>query len=88
VERLAYKAKLARLTDTELLLDDEQFNKLGEIMSHIEKANADELQKVFKEADSFSVGDSVHVTWESDKNNAIEKFSNDQKGNSELIKSL
>ena len=74
MERLADKARLARLTDTKLLLDDEQSNELSEVMSHIEKANADELQKVFKEADSFSVGDSIHAAWKSDKNNAKEKF--------------
>ena len=61
VERSADKAKLARLVDTELLLDDEQSNELSESMSQIEEANVDELQKAFKEADSFSVGDSVRV---------------------------
>ena len=70
VERSADKAKLARLADTELLLDDEQSNELSEIMSQIEEANVDELQKAFKETDSFSVGDSVRAAWESDKNNA------------------
>ena len=84
MERSADKAKLARLADTELLLDDEQSNELSEIMSQIEETNVDELQKAFKEADSFSVGDSVRATWESDKNNAREKFLKDQKCNSEL----
>jgi len=56
------------------LLDDEQSDELSNIMSKIEETSADELQKVFQEADSVSVGDSVHAVWELDKNNAKEKF--------------
>ena len=39
------------------------------------------MEKVFKEADSLSVGDSVRTAWELDKSNAKEKFFKDQKKN-------
>jgi len=82
IERSADKVKLAKLADTDLLLDDEQSDELSDVISRIEEAGADELEKVFKEADSLSVGDSVRAAWELDKSNAKEKFFKDQKNNS------
>lgn len=43
-------------------------------MSNIEETSADELDKIFKEADGCSVGDSVPVVWELDQNNSKEDF--------------
>ena len=74
IERSADKAKLAKLADTELSLDDEQSDEFSDVISRIEEAGTDELEEVFKEADSLSVGDSVGAAWVLDKNSAKENF--------------
>lgn len=43
-------------------------------MSKIEEDSADELDKIFKEVDGCSVGDSVCAVWELDLNNSKETF--------------
>ena len=60
-ERSADKAKLARYTELEVTLDDEQSNELTNVVNRIEEANADELEKIFNEADKHLVGDSVRA---------------------------
>ena len=69
MERSADKAKLAKCDDLEVTLDDEQSDELSSIMSNIEETSADELDKIFKEADGCSAGDSIRAVWELDRNN-------------------
>ena len=43
-------------------------------MSNIEATSADELDKIFKEADGCSAGDSIRAVWELDRNNSKGRF--------------
>ena len=84
MERSADKAKLAKCDDLEVTLDDEQSGELSSIISKIEETSADELDKIFKEADGCSVGDSIRAVWELDRNNSKERFFKDQQTNSKF----
>ena len=85
MERSADKAKLAKCDDLEVTLDDEQSDELSSIMSQIEETSADELDKIFKEADGCSAGDSLLAVWELDRNNSKERFFKDQQTVSALV---
>ena len=50
-------------------------------MSKIEETSADEMDKIFKEADGCSVGDSIHAVWKLDRNNSKERIFKDQQTN-------
>ena len=54
-----------------------QMNHVNNVVSKIEETGADELGKIFKEADSCLVGDSVYVVWEHDRCKSQEKFFRD-----------
>ena len=47
--------------DLEVTLVDEQSDELSSIVSKIDETSADELEKIFKEADGCSVGDFGHA---------------------------
>jgi len=60
-------ADTARCTELEVTLDDQQPDELTSIVNRIEEINADELEKIFNEADKHLVGDSVRAAWQSNR---------------------
>ena len=65
-ERSSDKSKLARFIDF-VTVDDEQSDELTKVMEKIEETCTSELEEVFKDADSYSCGESVREVWEDDK---------------------
>jgi len=84
-ERSADKAKLARVAELDVSLDEDQSDELTNTMKHIEEANQDELEKIFKEADEHSVGESIRAAWESNRQSTKQKFFKDQQINSQCV---
>ena len=71
------KAMIAKLSP-DMVLEDDQSDEVATILETIEEKASDELENVFKEADSRSVGTAVHNAWETDKRNAKAIFNKDQ----------
>ena len=80
LERSSNIAKLTKYTDMDLTLEDDQSDKLEEVIRTIEENVPEELDAVFREASdcSVSVGKTIRDAWENDKQNHEAEFYRDQ----------
>ncbi|MCG8620370.1 MAG: hypothetical protein MJE68_00005 [Proteobacteria bacterium] len=83
-EREHNKKLLRKYEHTELTLDDDQSEEMGQIVSIINSTCSDTLQSVFKEAKERGGGKSeVEEIWKTDVRSDREQFSKDQATNGE-----
>ena len=85
-QRTRDKAKLVKLGELDVTLEDDQSDELCEIVSKIDDECKDEVESIFQEADAHFVttGESLRSSWERDKHNNKAKFFKDQLKNSKL----
>ena len=86
-ERSNDKAKLSRLSEYDITLEDDQSDEVSEVLQTIEQKCSEELHAVLKEADahSSSTGKSIRSSWERDRASHKAQFYTDQLQNGKLV---
>jgi len=79
-ERSNDKAKLARLIELDITLEDDQSDEVSEVLQTIEQKCSKELASILQEADAHSAntGKSIRSSWEQDKAKSKAQFYKDQ----------
>ena len=86
-ERSNDKAKLSRLSEFDITLEDDQSDEVSEVLQTIEQQCSEELHSILKEADTHSstTGKSIRSSWERDKASYKAQFYSDQIQNGKLV---
>ncbi|XP_065908252.1 uncharacterized protein [Dysidea avara] len=79
-ERSNDKAKLSRLSEFDITLENDQSDEVSEVLQTIEQQCSEELHSILKEADAHSstTGKSIRSSWERDKASCKAQFYSDQ----------
>ena len=77
------KKLLRKYEHTELTLDDDQSEEMGQIVSIINHSCSDTLQSVFKEAKERGGKSEIEEIWKTDVRSNREQFNKDQATNGE-----
>jgi hypothetical protein len=83
-EREHDKKLLRKYEHTELTLDDDQSEEMGQIVSIINRSCSDTLQNVFKEAKERGGKSEIEEIWKTDVRSGREQFNKDQATNGEI----
>ena len=82
------KIKLRRYENTEVTLADDQHDDMCNVVKTIEEVGKNNLEEVFAEGDSHSIGDKIREVWLTDKRQQSQQFYADQVKNSKCTYKL
>ena len=88
MERGLDKRKLTRYENMKVTLSEEQHTEMCDIMDAVDRVGVDDLQRVFEEGESRSVGNKLKEIWTMDKRQQLESFQKDQARNGKSFWSI